>query len=70
MPDNPYTKSVDIEVTELVPQHGNLPICHGLMRDGFTRCDFHARYHMNGRPLCAVHLRPGAMFFPERMIRD
>ena len=63
-------RTVSIEVVSLVPDKGMLPICHGLHSDGVTRCDFHARYSLNGRPMCGVHLRPGAMFFPERMIRD
>lgn len=63
-------RTVTMEITSLVPQKGDLPICHGLLGDGRSRCDFHAKYSMNGRPLCGVHLRPGAMFFPERMIRD
>lgn len=70
MPNNPYTREVHIDVAELVPQNGNLPYCHAVQRDGTTRCAFRARYHMDGRPLCGMHLRPGAMFFPERMIHD
>ena len=69
MPENPYTRSITVEVTELVPFRDNLPICHGMQNDG-GRCAFHAKYHMNGRPMCGVHLRPGAMFFPDRLIKD
>lgn len=68
MADNPYTRSVTITVDELVPQHDNLPQCHGMHLDG-TRCEFAARYQMEGRPICGVHLRPGAMFIPERLMK-
>ncbi len=63
-------RSVTMEIVSLVPDKGMLPICHGLLGDGKSRCDFHAKYAMNGRPMCGVHLRPGAMFFPERLIRE
>lgn len=69
MPDNPYTRSTTVEVVELVPLQGNLPICHGMQSDG-ARCGFHAKWQMNGRPMCGVHLRPGAMLYPERLIQQ
>jgi hypothetical protein len=64
-----YTRSTTIEVAELVPFSGNLPYCHGKLNDG-ARCSFRAKFKMNGRPMCGVHLRPGAMFFPERLIKE
>ena len=67
MPDNPFTREMTVNVTELVPWQGNLPECHAWLRDG-ARCGFKAKYMLDGRPICGVHLRPGAIFFPEHLI--
>lgn len=70
MPENPFTREVAITLLELVPQHGQLPLCHGQLRDGVTRCPFRAKYMLNNRPVCGRHGGPTTVFFPERMIKE
>lgn len=69
MPENPYTRSVDFNVTELVPVAGNLPYCHGAMKDG-SRCPHRARWNLNGKAVCGQHMGPRTLFFPENLIKD
>ena len=69
MPDNPYTRTVNVEVTELVPERTMLPQCHGWKVNGF-QCKSLARYEMNGRPVCAMHCSPKAMLVPEKWVKS
>lgn len=67
MPENPYVRTATVEITEIVPERGELPECVALLGDGYSKCGFKARYLQNGKPVCGVHLgRPGLVFFPPR----
>lgn len=62
MPDNPYTRSTSVTITELVPEHGELPYCSAWKQDGYN-CSNRGKYLQNGVPVCGQHLgKPGTIW--------
>jgi hypothetical protein len=65
--ENPYTRSINISVVELVPQKAALPQCTAWKKD-LLQCENSAKYEVNGNPCCGVHLgKPDMIFMPVRL---
>jgi hypothetical protein len=64
-----YVRTVQVQVTELVPDKDNLPRCVAWIWDA-TQCRNKARYNQNGQEVCGQHVgRPGLMFMPDKYRR-
>lgn len=63
----PFTRSVSVEIVEIVPERDQLPVCSAwLGGDSADRCIYKARYLQNGNPVCGVHVgRPGLLWHPS-----
>jgi hypothetical protein len=59
-----YVRTATVTVTELVPDHDQLPRCVAWLDNG-GQCQNKARYNQNDQEVCGVHVgRPGLMFMP------
>lgn len=64
MAENPYTREATVTLIELVPEHGELPLCTAWQKNG-ENCWRRARFLQQGQPICGLHMgRPGTVFAP------
>jgi hypothetical protein len=67
--DEHYLLERELVVRQLTPSRHNLPTCRAVVRDG-SKCNFRARYAMDGVPLCGAHVgRPSVVFVPPKKKR-